>query len=240
MPAPWQPPDLDEIRWDLFVVNNEKVRPFLRGEGEREGKFFRLQTWRREGWVARLRAAGFNVRTLADRVASLKQIERDIELGPEAVHMLATAREQWAAWDRERLRWRDLSTESQDGGRIVRVRLNESLRRRKSRGGGDFFIAVPERSGRAGLRPVKETDALLHAYALMASTGAPASLRFRQTEAGPFVASDHALLPQPHRDALDLLALEDAPKWTFGSDQTALAEEVFHRLGIDLTPEPEV
>lgn len=238
MPTPWQPPDLDEIRPDLFVVNNEKVRPFLRGEGEREGRFFRLQSSRREGWIARLRMAGFNVRTLADRIDALKEIRPDVELGPEVVRALVSAREQWGAWDPERLRWRDLPVENVAGERVVLVRINEPMRRRKSRAGGDFFIAVPEHTGRAGLRPVKETEAVLHAYALMATSGRPAVLRFTETEAGPSVPADQALLPEPHRDALDFLALDEAPKWTFGGPQTVLAEEVFRKLGIELAPTP--
>lgn len=237
MPTAWQAPDLDEIRPDLFVVNNEKVRPLLRGEGVRDGTFFRLQSTRREGWIARLRMAGFNVRTLEDRVAALKEILPDVGLGPEVVRALASAREQWAAWDPERLRWRDLPVESVAGERVVRVRINEPMRRRKSRAGGDFFIAVPERPGRAGLRPVKEPEAVLHAYALMSTIGRPAVLRFSETEAGPFVPADQALLPEPHRDALDFLALDEAPKWTFGPEQAVLAEEVFRKLGIELAAE---
>ena len=49
MPARWQPPDLDEFRPEHFVITNEKVRPLLRGEGERDGRFFVLQSMRRMG-----------------------------------------------------------------------------------------------------------------------------------------------------------------------------------------------
>ncbi len=119
--------------------NNEKIRPLLRGEGEREGKFFRLQTWRREGLIARIRMAGFNVHTLQDRIDALHAAPVDIEPGPEVFRVLATQREQIAAWDPERLRWRDLPVREVNGVRGVTLRVNEPLRRRKSRSGGDYL-----------------------------------------------------------------------------------------------------
>ena len=234
MPASWQPPDLDEIRLGRFIVNNEKVRPFLRGEGEREGVFFQLGSWRREGWVARLRMAGFNVRTLDDRVEALPEVKREIALGPEGLRSLATARERIAAWDPERLRWHDLPVITVDGGPAVRLRANEPLRRRKSRSGGDFFIAVLERPGRIGLKPVKETAAIMHAYSILVSSGHPATLFFKQADDGYSVAADQALLPEPHRAALDLLANDNAPRWTFAAAELSLAGRVFEKLGVEL------
>lgn len=234
MPAPWQPPDLDEIHWDRFVVNNEKVRPFLRGAGEREGVFFQLTDWRREGWIARLRAAGFKVRTLADRVAALPAIRRDLSLGPAGVRSLATSRERIASWDPGRLRWRDLPVESVDGAPAVRLRVEEPLRRRKSRSGGDFFIAILDRPGRIGLRPVEEADAILQAYGLLASTGCSSVLPWTETPGGSVRAPDQALLPEPHREALQWLADDGAERWTFEPTVAPLAERVFVKLGFVL------
>ena len=236
MPGSRQPPDLDELHDGVFVVNNEKVRPFLRGEGEREGVYFRLQTRRREGWLARIRMAGFNVRTLEDRIASLPGIAPDVIPGEEGVRLLATARERVAAWDPDRLRWRDLPVEPVDGGTGVRVRVDEPLRRRKSRGGGDFFIAVLERPGRIGLRPVAEKEAILHAYSLQASSDRPALVRFTETHDGYHVPADRLLLPAPHREALEHLSTDGTLKWTFAPEQASLAEQVFEKLGIELQP----
>jgi hypothetical protein len=106
MPASWQPPDLDEARPNLFVVTNAKVRPFLRGEGELSGKMFRLQSLRREGWIARVRMAGFNVRTLQDRIEALKRIVPDVFPGLEFDYSLGSARERIGTWDAGQLRWR--------------------------------------------------------------------------------------------------------------------------------------
>jgi hypothetical protein len=233
MPAPWQSPDLDEFRPNRFIVNNEKVRPFLRGEGVREGVYFLLQNWRREGWVARLRAAGFNVRTLSDRVEALREIRRDLTRGPEGLRRLTAARERIATWDPQRLRWRDQPIETVDGTPTVRLCVNEPVRRRKGRAGGDYFIAIEEGTGRIGFKPVKETDAIVQAYGLLAAAGHPATLRFTMTGEDSHIPSDQALLPEPHREALERLSL-DAPPWTFSPEQLPFAKRVFEKLAIEL------
>lgn len=234
MRASWQSPDLDEIRPDRFVVNNEKVHPLLRGEGQREGVYFHLQSTRREGWVARLRAAGFNVRTLLDRVNALPSVRPDVALGPAGIRLLGTARERIAAWDPDRLRWRDLPVEVVDGGQGVRLRVEEPVRRRRSRSGGDYFIATEERPGRIGLRPVKESEAIMRAYSLMVVADRPAILRFTETRGHYVVPADQALLPEGHREALDRLSQDVAEPWVFGVEQAPLVERVFEQLGIEL------
>ena len=233
MPAPWQPPDLDEMRLDHFVVNNEKVRSFLRGEGERHGLFFHLQTTRREGWLARVRAAGFNVRTLADRIDALPAVSPDERTGPEGFRSLATARERLANWDRDRLGWSELPVVNEGNIAGVYLRANEPIRRRRGRGAADYFVAVGERSGRIGLRPARETDALLHAYALMLAEH-PLTLSAVASSAGYHVPAGNALRPDPHREALTRLAEEGAPVWTFAAAHLSLAGEVFEKLGIQL------
>jgi hypothetical protein len=229
-------PDLDEFRLDKFIVNNEKLRPFLRGEGEREGKFFHLQTWRREGLIARIRLAGFNVRTLQDRIDALRAAPLDVTLGEERLRVLGSEREQIAAWDSERLRWRDLPPQTVDGVRGVLVRIGEALRRRRSRGGGEYFIATPEQKTRAGLRPVRERDAILHAYGVLAASGTPAVIRFRRDPGGYYVPSAQALLPEPHRDTLDRLATDGVPPWTFDREHSDMVEQVFEKLTVRLEP----
>ena len=234
MRSSWQSPDLDEIRPDRFVVNNEKVHPLLRGEGQREGVYFHLQSTRRDGWVARLRAAGFNVRTLLDRVNALASVRPDVTLGPEGVRLLGTARERIAAWDPDRLRWRDLPVEAVDGGRGVRLRVGEPVRRRRSRSGGDYFIATEERPGWIGLQPVKESEAILLAYSLMVVARRPAVLRFTETRGYYIVPDDQALLPEQHREALNGLSQDADVQWTFAFAQAPLVERVFEQLGIEL------
>src|SRR4028119_779934 len=99
MTQPWQPPDLDEIRPDRFIINNDKLRPVLRGEGVTVGKFFELVTWRREGLIGRIRMRGFNVRTLEDRVAAPRGIKSIEPPGPEGVRVLHQPKERIAHFD---------------------------------------------------------------------------------------------------------------------------------------------
>lgn len=236
MAATWQHPDLDEVAWSRFVVNNEKVRPFLRNEGERRGMFFELQGWRREGWIARLRTAGFVIRTLEDRVRRLQGVADDLQVGPEVFRPSATSRERIASWDMERLGWHDLTPVEVDGLQGVRLYANEPVRRRKSRGSGDYFIAHLERGGTISLRPVSEKQAILHAYGLMASRERPAIVRFDETPDGYYVAEDQLSLPAPHRELLSILARQDKRPWTFAKAQAFLAEGIFEKLGIELRP----
>ena len=238
MPAAWGPPDLDESRPDLFLVNNEKVRPFLRGEGDLAGKLFHLRSQRREGWIGRLRMAGFNVRTLQDRVEALPSVAPGVVPGPEFDRPLTSARERIGTWDARQLRWRDLPEQTVGGQRTVRLRLNEVIRRRKSRGEGDYFVVMGTAPGHINLRPIGETNALMHAYAMMAALGQSPRVALHSAPDGLFVPSSLGILPDPHRQALDRLASADAAAWTFGPAQMPLVEEVFARLALPLDRPP--
>jgi hypothetical protein len=232
VPARWQSPDLDEVRPGLFVVNNAKTGPFLRGEGEREGSFFRLLTTRREGWLARLRMAGFNVRTLQGRVAALPAIAQDVQRGPEGLRTLSHTREQIAGWDAGRLRWIDRPVVDINGLHGVRLCANEPLRRRRSRAGGDYFVAVLEPPDRINLRPVTEEDAILQAYALLHGTGESPRLAAERTADGYLLPSGRALLPPVYRQALGYLSEPHAEPWTFAEPQLPLVRQVLEKLGI--------
>lgn len=228
----WQTPDLDEVRPDLFVLNNAKVRPFLRGEGELSGKMFRFISTRREGWVGRIRMAGFNVRTLQDRIESLARITPGVLPGPEFDRLLASARERIATWDAARMRWRELPVQTDEKQRTVRLRLNEVIRRRKSRGEGEYFVTIGVPPDRTNLRPIGATNALLHAYSMAAALGQSPRVTPRPVEGGYFVPSSLGQLPVPHHKALDYLSLPDVNPWTFAPAQIPQVEEVFSRLGL--------
>lgn len=225
--------DLDEIAPNRFIVRNDKVRPFLRDEGSIDGANFELRTWRREGWLARLRMAEFNVRTLDGRVAALGQIDPTQTLGAEVFRPLATSKEQWARFDGARLRWRDVPVVEQRSQRGVYLSFNEPVRRRKSRGSGDFFVIVPQREIGAGLLAVTEDEAVLHAYGLLASANHSPTLPFTFGNDHYQLRGEGILLPPRHAATLDLLSAEKL-RWTFGAATAQLAEQVFQKLGIDL------
>ncbi len=74
----------------------------------------------------------------------------------------------------------------------------------------------------------------MQAYALLAATGRPAVLTYRQIGDMYIVPADQALLPEPHREVLDRLSQETSERWTFDRAETPLAERVFQKLGIAL------
>lgn len=227
--------DLDEIRLDRFVIHNDKVRPLLRGEGVTAGRFFELVTWRREGLLARIRERGFNVRSIPDRIAALPGIAPVPPLGPEGVRLLAQ-KERVANFDRASLQWRELPTVEHNGKPAVRLRVGEAVRRRRSRGPGDYYLLAPGTAEQVNLRPVTETHALVHAYALIAQSTTPAVLRFVEHTDTYLIAQAQATLPPPHRELLQLLTIEKAEPWTIAKSAAPLAEAVYAKLGVMLEP----
>lgn len=225
--------DLDEIRPDRFVIGNEKVRPLLRGEGIANGKFFELVTWRRDGLMARIRARGFNVRTIADRIDALPPLHMVLPPGDLGVRALS-AKERIATFDPDALHWHDVAPTDVNGKPAVWLRAGQALRRRRSRGAGDYYIATLA-NGQINLLAVGENTALLHAYAQLAEQQ-PVTLRFTQTDSDVLVPAQQALLPTPHREIIELLCLEKAPPWTIPLSAWALADAVFERLAIRFAP----
>lgn len=218
------------------MIHNAKITPWLRGEGVTAGKFFELGTWRRDGLMARLRERGFNVRTIPDRIAALRAIEPVRPLGAQGVRALSQAKERIATFDRDELRWRDLPLEQADGRTIVRLRAGQALRRRKSRGKGDYYLATLSAQGEINLLPVSETEALLYAYAQLAQD-APITLRYATQDDMIELPRRTMELPAPHQAALDLLTLDKAPAWSFPSANLAPVREIFAKLGIQLAPQ---
>ena len=236
MTQPWQPPDLDEIRPDRFIINNDKLRPVLRGEGVTVGKFFELVTWRREGLIGRIRMRGFNVRTLEDRVTALRGIKHVDPPGPEGARVLHHPKERIAHFDSTRLHWCDLPTVDHGGKPAVRIASNIAIRRRKSRGHADYYITAPVVNGEINFLPTKEIAALIHAYSQIAQEHPPV-LRYTLADDIYSIPRQQAQLPEPHQEVLDMLAVDKAEPWRIPAPVIELAAGVFAKLGIDLQPQ---
>lgn len=213
------------------MIHNDKLRPLLRDEGVTVGRFFELVTWRREGLIARIRTRGFEVRTIGDRIRKLPGLPDAAPPGAWGGRPLANSKERYGIFDAAALRWRDLEAETADGRTAVRVRDNVPLRRRKGRGHADYYIAVLVRDEQINLLPCTETDALLHAYAQLASP--PRITAVRRVD-GVFVDRRQALLPAPHADTLVLLAHGKGEPWTFPKTVLDLARDVFATLALEL------
>ncbi|HEX6293096.1 MAG TPA: hypothetical protein VFZ66_28190 [Herpetosiphonaceae bacterium] len=238
MSAPWQPPDLDEIRPDRFIINNGKLRPFLKGEGVTVGKFFELVTWRRDGLIARLRGRGFNVRTLADRVAALRGVQPVPPLGAAGLRLLSHPKEHIATFERAQLHWCDVPVVDHGGKPAVWLRSGAAVRRRKGRGHADYYIAALTSGDQINFLPAKEADALLHAYGQIAQEQ-PVVLRYHTREDVYLIPQRQALLPPPHQEVLRLLSYDKAEAWTIPAAAFELAQAVLAKLAIRLEPTEE-
>jgi hypothetical protein len=221
--------DLEEIAPDQFLIHTPRVKMFLKDEGDIAGRLFTLTTWRREGLLARLRARGFVVQTLADRIERLPALPEPPTLGEAQWRPLVHAAERFSMFGTEHLRWEPIADEERGGARGVMLRGGAVLRRRKGRGPAAFYLAVAEPAS-VGLRALDETTALLTGYAQAATHGArlvahPENDHFRLPEVE---------LPAPHRALLRRIAASDdmfvvaRPSWP-------LAQELFAHLGVRLT-----
>lgn len=237
MTAPWQPPDLDEIRPDRFIINNDKLRPVLRGEGVTVGKFFELVTWRREGLIGRIRMRGFNVRTLEDRVTALRGVKPVDPAGEEGMRVLHHAKEHIAHFDPSRLHWCDLPIVEHGGKPAVRVAANVAIRRRKGRGPADYYITAPTGYGEINFLPTKEVAALIYAYSQLAREHPPI-VYYTFADEIYTIPRQQALLPPQHQEVLDMLAVDKAEPWKFPAPVFDLATGVFAKLKINLQPQP--
>jgi hypothetical protein len=226
--------DLEEIAPNRFLVHNSGAKGMLKGEGTIEGGLFKLTTWRREGLLARLRERGFHVRTLADLAASLPSPPLPPPIDGPGWRQLTSAIEQISHFDLRNLRWHPLTPDTRDGALGVIVYAGWILRRRKGRGAASYYLALAERGGGIGLKPLNETDAILAGYAqALAFDERPLLAEWR----GDQILLPDVVLPPPHRALLQRIATESDEGPLVDERLWPLAREVFERLGVLLTVE---
>jgi hypothetical protein len=193
---------------------------------------FELTTWRHEGLLARLRERGFKVLTLADLVAGLPAPPALAPIGGPGWRPLSSAIEQLSHFDLRSLRWRPLEPVSRDGAPGVTIYDGWALRRRKGRGAASFYLAVRERSGGVGLRPLDETKAILVGYAQALALDDRPLLVDRR---GDLILLPDIELPPPYRAVLRRIARESDARLLVDERGWPLAQEVFGKLGVRLT-----
>jgi hypothetical protein len=234
--------DLEEIAPSRFLVHNLRVNALLKGEGAITGRMFELQTWRREGLLARLRERGFAVRTIADRLDALPEPPAAPPIGRIGWRPLANAIEQISHFDLRRLHWHPLAAETRDGVAGVAVYEGWVLRRRKGRGASAYHMAVAERGGGIGLRPLDETEAILIGYAQSLELDRRPLLAERRPSSSSGQGGEQLLLPDvvlppPYREVLELIATSSAEGPLVDQRGWPIAQELFGRLGMRLTVE---
>lgn len=220
---PGAPADLEELRPGLFAVHNPAAGPTLRGDGEREGDRFRLTTWRREGLLARLRGRGFEVLTLADRIAGLPALPLAEPPGRTVLRPLASG-EQINYFAARPLGWQPVPTPP-DNPATALLRAGWVIRRRRGRGPWRYALVAP-----AALRPLGEDEALRHGYATAALEG-PAPLTLIAEERGGWRVPDLPL-PTEHRQLLGRIATRVPGGWVVSNDALDLVVALLGRLGL--------
>jgi hypothetical protein len=236
--------DLDEIAPNQFLVHNAHANNLLKGEGRIKGRFFELTTWRREGLLARLRDRGYQVRTLADRVAALPAPPPPPPIGGTGWRPLVSTIEQLSHFDLLRLGWHTLAPEQRDGAAGVTIYDGWVLRRRKGRGPASYYLALKERGGGIGLRPLDETAAILSGIAQAIARDPRPLMVERRRAPGSDSQGDQLLLPQielppAYRATLELISSPSPEGPLVTPANWPLAEALFDRLGIRLQVEGE-
>jgi hypothetical protein len=224
-----QLPAVEEVAPDRYVIRDPRARPILNGEGELRGPIFELRSWRRDGLVARLRKVELVVLTLDDQLAGLPPLPADIRTGPSGWRALSSAAERFSGFDHTSLTWAPLTPTLHDGLSGIESAAGQPLRRRKSRGASDFFLAAEERGGGLALRPVDETLALLAGYALALRGGAPIVLIARHGDQIQIPAIE---LPPPYRELLARCATHTRDGWLASGRGWDLAEALLARIGV--------
>jgi hypothetical protein len=226
--------DLEEIAPNRFMIHNQHTQALLSGEGTIAGRLFELTTWRRAGLLARLRERGFRVQTLADIVAALPAPPPPPPIGGAGWRPLASPIEQLSHFDLRNLRWRPLVPEQRAGVRGVMVCAGWALRRRKGRASAAYALALAERSGGIGLRPLDETQAILTGYAQATALDDRPLLAVRR---GSQILLPDVDVPPAHRALLRRVAAAGDEGLLVDEQGWDLAQAVFARLGVRLTIE---
>lgn len=224
-----QLPAVEEVSPDRYVIRDPRARPILNGEGELRGPIFELRSWRRDGLVARLRKIELAVLTLEDQIAGLPPLPADTGAHACGWRALSSASERFSSFDHTSLTWAPILPTLRDGQAGIAAAAGQPLRRRKSRGASDFFLAAEERGGGLALRPVDEALALLAGYAIVQRAGAPI---VRLARHGDQVQIPLIDLPPPHRELLARCATHTRDGWLTSGRGWDLAQALLGRLGL--------
>lgn len=221
--------DLDEIAPNTFIIHNDKVRPVLRGEGVTIGHTFELVSLRRQGLLGRLKARGFNVRTLESRLERLPRLPEAPTLGPQIVREVS-GKERWSVFDGNDLRWREIKPAESNGKTVISLQAGSLVRRRRSRAGGDFFQVERAKTGTVNLLPLSDSEAILRGYA-QATADSDIEIDVVEREGGYLLPLDF-VLPQSYLDMLRCTGTQTAEGLLIDQAGWPFALLTLHKLNL--------
>ncbi|MBO9326601.1 MAG: hypothetical protein J7463_14875 [Roseiflexus sp.] len=222
-----KPYDIEEIAPGRFIVRDPRANSILKGEGDLEGQFFTLRSWRREGLLARLRERGFRVLTLEDRIRHLPPLPPPLPVG-SPFWLPLPDNERWSVFDPQRLDWIPVPVEVRNEIAGGVIRQGQVIRRRRGRGIPRYALVTAG----ATLRTIDETGALIRGYA----GATPARLKARRD--GERIVLPAHPLPPPHRRLLRRMAMDTVDHCLVIEPKAwALVQEIYARLGVLLSLE---
>ena len=217
-----KPYDIEEIAPGRFIVRDPRAKTILKREGDLEGQFFTLRSWRREGLLARLRGRGFRVLTLEDRIRRLPPLPSPLPTG-SSFWLPLPDDERWSVFDPQHLDWIPVPVEMRDGIAGCVIRQGQVIRRRRGRGVPRYALVTEG----ATLRTIDETEALIRGYA----GATPARLTARRD--GERIVLPAHPLPPPHRRLLREMAIDTLDDClVIETKAWALAQEIYAGLGV--------
>lgn len=218
------PADLEELRPGRFLIHNPAVGPALRGEGVREGDRFTLTSQRRDGLMARIRARGFSVISLAERITALPALPATIPTG--AMHVLPlAAHERVSVFRGTPPGWQPVTATDIPPHHVV-LYDGWIIWKRKGRGPGSYYL-VEQR----GLHPLSRDEALLQGYAQSAAH--TYILRIEPNDKGEITLPDLPL-PREYEIVLGRIATRHGNSWLITTSDLPLVATLLGRLGYAL------
>ena len=234
---------IEEITPNHFIVNDVRVTPFLRGEGDLVGNRFTLTSWRRNGMLARIAERGLTVYALEQMIEKLPHLPMTIPIGEEVFHPQHNTTDRYSFFHPVTYSITPCEPYTHEGAEGVIMRLGTIIRVRRSRGMTEWYVCRMGGRQLQWTHPLSEQTALLHGFS---------QAQFEAPELTASVVDDVVsvalpALPDAYERLLRKCALPDAQvrAWTFPMAHAVFVVQILAHLGITLDtanlvlPEPD-
>lgn len=234
---------IEEITPNHFIINDVRVTPFLRGEGDLVGNRFTLTSWRRNGMLARIAERGLSVFALEQMIEKLPHLPMAFPIGDEVFHPQHNTTDRYSYFDPTTYTITPCEPYTYEGVPGVIMRLGWIIRIRRSRGMTEWHVCRMGGRQLQWTHPLSEQSALLHGFA-QAQYEAPV---LRTSVDQDVVTLTLPALPDAYERLLRKCALanSNARVWTFPMAHAIFVVQILAELGITIDtsnlvlPEPD-
>lgn len=225
---------LEECAPNVFIIHDIRVRPFLHGEGDRDGNRFVLTSWRRDGLIARIRERGLDVATFESQIAALPALPRPPSIADAPRwQRLGHADERWSYYDPTTRQIVSCAVDTHKSQSGVWLYPGWVVRRRRGRGAGEWYCAAIQGSDTLQYMRLHDEDAALLCGLAQAHTCAHPPLVVTPVN-DDVVQLTTPILPQVYQRCAGRWATSDrtGTTWQLPHAQLALMQQMLARLGI--------